>query len=154
MSRVRVGKTNLAILNGDEDLSLWSEEELIRGQRRDRNGRWSGRPPKIVPAAVHNELVRRRLSAAGEVLRESLVDAVTLLREVVQDKDALYSDRIRAANLIMDRVLGKAPEQVRLSVSEEPPWAIAIRAAIGPAPLGSPNGTRVVEAKAVTQLRE
>jgi hypothetical protein len=147
MSRVRVGKTNLAILNGEHDLSLWDDEELIRGQRRDRNGRWSGRPPKVVPSAVHAELVRRRLSKAGEVLRESLVDAVTLLRQVVQDEDAQNSDRIKAANLIMDRVLGKAPEHVTFTLQEEPPWAVAIRAAIGTAPLRSPNGTRVLDAE-------
>lgn len=30
-SPVWVGKANTAILNGTEDLSLWSEEELLRG---------------------------------------------------------------------------------------------------------------------------
>jgi hypothetical protein len=152
MPRVGIGMTNLAILNGDEDLSLWSEEELIRGQRRAKNGKWQGRKPKVVPVAVHNELVRRRLSQAGELLRESLVDAVTLLREVVQDEEAQYSDRIKAATLIMDRVMGKAAEHVTLTLQEEPPWAKVIRAAIGPMPLAGPNDkAHVIDAESWEQ---
>lgn len=51
--RVRVGNTNTAILSGEEDLSLWSEEELVRGRRRAKNGKWVGRPPAVVPKALH-----------------------------------------------------------------------------------------------------
>lgn len=144
MGHIRVGKTNLALLNGDEDLSLWSDEELIRGQRRAKNGKWQGRKPKVVPIAVHNELVRRRLSQAGELLCESLVDAVTLLRVVVTDEDAQYSDRIKAANLIMDRVMGKAPEKVALTLEDEPLWAKAIRAGIQ-GPMRGPNEPRTID---------
>lgn len=126
--RVRVGNTNAALLRGEEDLNLWSEEELIRGQRKSKRGRWEGKPPTVVPRAIHDELVRRRLGQAGELLRESLVDAVVLLRTVVTDDDAAYSDRIKAAQLIMDRVMGRAPETVKLEV--EPAWAQAIRGAL------------------------
>lgn len=62
---ISLGRTNAAILHGDEDLTLWSEEELIRGPRRDKNGSWSGRPPKVVPKAVHDELVRRPTAKAA-----------------------------------------------------------------------------------------
>ncbi|HVX19210.1 MAG TPA: hypothetical protein VHA73_14360 [Acidimicrobiales bacterium] len=115
-NKVSVGKTNLAILNGTEDLSVWSEEELLRGQRRDRNGRWAGRPPKVVPLRVHEELTRRRLDKAYELLRDNLVAAVEVLGEVVQDKKAAPKDRLRAAELIMERVMGKAPMKVEVGV--------------------------------------
>ena len=128
--RVRVGNTNAAILNGEMDLSVWGDEELVRGYRKDKNGRWSGRPPTIVPRAIHDELVKRRLAQAGEMLRESLVDAVVLLRTVVTDEEAQYSDRIKAAALIMDRVMGKAPD--KLTVEIEPLWAQALRTAVVP----------------------
>jgi hypothetical protein len=138
VGHIRVGKTNLAILNGDMDLSTWSEEELIRGQRRAHTGRFTGRPPKVVPMAVHNELVRRRLSKAADLLNESVVDAVLLLRQVVTDEEANYGDRIKAAQLIVERVMGKTPERIELTM--EPPWAMALRAAMG-GPVRSPNGT-------------
>jgi hypothetical protein len=113
---VYIGETNRAILSGAEDLSLWSEEELLRGQRKAKNGRWTGRPPKVVPLRVHEELTRRRLSTAYELLREDLVAAVQVLGEVVRDNEAPTKDRLRAAELIIERVMGKAPVKVELGV--------------------------------------
>src|SRR5688500_3570828 len=65
---IHVGKSNTAILRGEADLSSWSEEELIRGQKRSASGRWQGRPPKVVPKALHDELVKRKMSKAYELL--------------------------------------------------------------------------------------
>ncbi len=98
--RIQVGKANAAILDGTADLSLWDEEELLRGQRKSRNGKFQGSPPKMVPKKIHDELVKRKLSRAYELLNESIVDAVLVLREVVTDDEADYSDRIKAATLI------------------------------------------------------
>lgn len=72
-SHIRVGESTVAILNGEEDVSLWSDEELTRGQRKDKNGTWVGRPPTVVPKALHDELVRRKMSKAFELLRDNVV---------------------------------------------------------------------------------
>lgn len=128
-SHARVGKTNAAILAGEtEVLSEWSEEELLRGRRRDVHGRWSGRPPKLVPRAVHDELVRRKMSEAHDLLRDNVVAATEVLVSLATDQDADAAVRLKAATTILDRVLGKAPERVELAV--EPPWATALQAAI------------------------
>lgn len=119
-NKVSIGKTNMAILSGEEDLSIWSEEELIRGQKKGKNGRWTGRKPKVVPAVIHNELTRRRMGEAYDVMRDDLVGAVQLLGVVVRDPDASNRDRLKAAELIMDRVLGKATERVEVKLSPEP----------------------------------
>jgi hypothetical protein len=128
-NKITLGRTNLAILNGTEDLTLWSEEELIRGQKKGKNGRWTGRKPKVVPAAVHQELTRRRMGQAYELLREDLVAAVQVLGQIVRDDDAADRDRIKAAELIMDRVLGKATERVEVKLQPEP-WEEVVVAAI------------------------
>ena len=116
---ISLGKTNVAILNGHEDLSLWSEEELMRGQRMDRHGRWSGRPPKVVPTAVHRELTNRRMGEAFDLLRDNLVGAVQVLGTIAQDPQAPAKDRIRASEIIIERVLGKQPQAIAI-VNE--PW--------------------------------
>lgn len=125
-NKIALGKTNLAILSGAEDVSLWSDEELLRGQRKDRNGRWTGRPPKVVPLAVHQELTRRRMSQAYELLREDLGSAVRLLIKVVKDENADTKDRIKSAELIINRVMGKAPE--RIEVTTRSRWEDALDA--------------------------
>jgi hypothetical protein len=43
---MQVNKTSIAILTGKEDLSQWSDEELERGQRRDKG--------RQVPEATHH----------------------------------------------------------------------------------------------------
>jgi len=119
-----VSAKTAAILNGEEDLSAWDDEELLRGQRKDRTGVFRGRPPKVVPQEVHAERVRRTMSKAYNLLKESSFDAVRLLRKVVNDDEAPIAVRIQAAQLILDRVLPKS-QSVQLSL--DPPWLNAIR---------------------------
>ncbi len=126
---VWVGKTNRAILDGVEDLSLWSDEELLRGQKKGNNGRWQGRPPSVVPKAIHDELVSRRMMQAHRLLGENLVAAVQVLVDVATDKRTDKAVGVKAAGMILDRVLGKVPDRVHLAPDDpEPTWAKAIRA--------------------------
>lgn len=141
--RSPVGRVEPAILAGELDLSEWDDDELLRGQRRSHNGKFQGRPPKVVPTAVHQELVRRRISRAGDLLDETLEDAVALLGLVIRDPKAQYADRIKAAGMVMDRVMGKSPERVHLEVA--PPWALALESLITAAPL--PLQAEVIEAE-------
>jgi len=127
-NRIAIGQTNLAILRGELDLSTWSDEELQRGYRRDKNGKWSGRPPVIVPKAIHDEMVRRKMSEAYDLLRDNVVEAVKVLVAVATDCEVDAGVRVKAATVILDRVLGRAPERIHVEV--EPPWSAAIRNAI------------------------
>lgn len=119
-SFVRVGKRNAAVLAGLDNLEDWDDEELLRGQKRSRRGTWEGAPPKIVPKALHDELVRRTMSKAHELLRSNLVAATEVLIGLANGKDVDDGVRLRAVTLIMDRVLGKTPETVNVSVQKTP----------------------------------
>lgn len=99
----------LAILAGDVDLSSWTEEELIRGQRRNKRGKFHGRPPKIVPKALHDELVKRKLTKAYDLLNESIYDAVAILIDIAKDDRTDASVRLKAVKEILDRTIGKQP---------------------------------------------
>lgn len=129
-NHVRVGQSTAAILAGDEDVSQWDDEELIRGQRRNKNGRWGGRPPKVVPTAVHKELTRRRMSEAYRLLQSNLVEATNVLIDLATDPDVESSVRLKAATTIMERVMGKTPERVELSAVERKPWEDAVQGGI------------------------
>ncbi len=114
------GRTNSAILAGDADLREWDDEELLRGQRKSKNGQFHGKPPKVVPMGVHQELTRRRLSKAYELLRDDLVAACQLLGSVVRDDNAPYKDRIKASEIIIERVMGKVPEKIDVAIFPTP----------------------------------
>lgn len=123
---VRVGPANTKVLTGEDDLSEWDDEELRRGQRRDKNGRFQGRAPVIVPKRIHDELVRRTIAGAGKLLQENLTVAVEMLIEVVKGQDTEDKDKIKAIGMVMDRVMGKTPEKVE-HVGETPKWQIAMQ---------------------------
>ncbi len=124
--KVRIGQTNAAILAGEMDLATWSDEELLRGMRKDKNGRWSGRPPVVVPKAIHNELVHRKMMQAHELLRDNLCEAINVLVTIAKDKRTDAAVRVKAANTIIERVLGKVPERVHLAQDEQPAFVTAI----------------------------
>jgi hypothetical protein len=122
---LRLGVNNTAIMTGQEDLSSWDEEELLRGQKKDKNGRFQGRAPKVVPIAIHDELVKRTLNEAKELMRTALVPACTMLAEIIADTDASDKDKLTAATMIIDRMMGKSPERIEVS-GNTPPWLVAI----------------------------
>lgn len=113
---IQVGQRNSAILRGEEDRSVWSEEELIRGQRRSASGRWQGSRPKVVPTLLHDELVKRKMTKAYELLSESVLDAVQVLVDVAKDQEADPNVRIKAATEILNRTVGKPKENVHLQL--------------------------------------
>ena len=127
-NRIRVGKSNLALLQGHEDVRDWDEEELRRGRRRDRNGGWAGRPPAVVPKLIYDEITRRKMSKADDLMRDNYYDAVDLLGTVVRDPNADNKDRITAAKIIIERVRGREP--LRVDVDVKAKWEVALEAAI------------------------
>jgi hypothetical protein len=148
--RIDVSAKTVAILNGEEDLSVWSDEELIRGQRKAKNGKWVGPPPIVVPQAVHAERARRLMSKAHDLLRESTVDAVTLLRDVITDEDAPLALRVQAADLVLARTLPKNVA-VHVGVGAEPKFLSMIRAGIvaGGQAIGTGEDSDIIDAEVI-----
>lgn len=130
--RVHVGESNRRILAGEDDVASWDDEELWRGRRRDKRGTFKGRDPSLVPVGVHRELNRRKFGEqAYEVSKDSVVEAVEYQVEVLRDPDADPALRMRAAENIIDRVLGKATERSQVEVSvNRSPWEEAIVAGL------------------------
>lgn len=121
------------IADGELDVADWDDEELLRGRRRDKNGGWTGpRAPKLVPIQLHQELTRRRMQQAHAALANSVVDAVRLLREVVNDNQAARRTRVRAAEILIHQALGRPRESVDLNLSaeDEAPWKALMNEAI------------------------
>lgn len=116
---VHVGRTTADVLAGEVDLSTWDDDELIKGRRKDKNGGFTGRPPKLLPAAFFQELTKRRFSRAYQLLEGSLVDGARFLASIIRDNGAPNADRLRATELLFDRILGRPKEQLRLDVHSD-----------------------------------
>lgn len=129
-ARIYLGKTNTNILVGKNDVSDWTEEELEMGRRQSKNGTFSGRPPVVVPKAVHDELVKRTLNNAQEHMRQNLEGVVEVLVNIASGPGIEPKDRLKAISMIMDRVMGKVPDTVNLK--PDAPWVQAITNGIVP----------------------
>jgi uncharacterized protein YPO0396 len=93
----------------------------------------------------HQKAVAITLRNAQNLLNESTLDAVMLLRKVVNDEHAYNSDRLKAANMILDRTLGRAREHLTVDVQGEPPWALAIRDMYSQLKVGPPSSDASAE---------
>lgn len=125
---VRMGRSNTRVITGQDDLSEWTDEELRQGQRYDKNGRFQGKAPVVVPKVLHDELVRRTLISANDLMRDNLEDAVKMLVKLAKSPGVEAKDRLRAISMIMDRVMGKSPDKVE--ISGQSPWLIALQAGV------------------------
>jgi hypothetical protein len=137
---VTVGATTAAILAGEIDLSEWDDDEIMRGQRKSKDGRFHGRPPKVVAQAVHEERHKRFFQRGVMLLRTNASKAAEYLIRVVGDESVPHSDRIKAATFIIERVYGRAPEHVAIAI-EEPAWMKALKDSI----VGIVPGMKVVD---------
>lgn len=124
--------TTTRILENGEDLSDWDLEELRAGRRRASDGSFRGRNAKIVPAAVHEELLRRTMSAGFSDAKMGFSDAIRLWRDVINDPDEDMAFRLKASELLVDRVLGKAaqPIYVGTTADEKSRWGQMVAASV------------------------
>lgn len=106
-----------AIADGSRVLSDLDDEEVQLGRLRDVTGRL-GPKPTFYPQVFIDEQVRRALDFANDNIREGAREAMTVLREIMNNNQAFDSDRIKAATIFIDRFLGKDVQRVLLSAED------------------------------------
>jgi hypothetical protein len=91
-----------------EDLD---DEELDKLQFKDRHGRFTGRPPALSTAqsrALHAEW-RKRIARRFEA---EAVNAMEVMRQIMTSRGAKDTDRLRAAEMMLARSLGRETQTV------------------------------------------
>jgi hypothetical protein len=106
------------LANGVLSVTDMDNEELARMQFRDKNGGFTGRPPANLPRVLVEQIKRELISRAMTELQGGLLPSLKALQTIVDSKDAKDSDKIKAASIYLDRMLGKTPD--KLEVSAEP----------------------------------
>lgn len=116
---VRVNPRMAAILRGDLDVAELDDEELARGELRGKDGNFH-KGPQMVPREMYAKMMNELFKRANEQMKTSLVDAVKVLTAIATDPDADPKDAMKAAQWIVERVMGKTPESV--IVKQDKPW--------------------------------
>lgn len=117
---LRLGGRYALLARGEITIDDLDDEELARGRLKDKNGRWSGRPPKAIPTDLANAMRKAWLGRAEERLRDALLQSgIGVLVKLADDVRIDPSVRLRAAEKIIERTMGKVPDKVMVS-SEDP----------------------------------
>ena len=122
-TRVRPGKRwseiMLKVKHGEftweEFVTTLSPTELARGQLKDKHGKFSGRPPTLVPGAFHNACIRELMMRGQTAYRENYMDAIKAMTSIANSTIAKDTDRIKAAQFVIERLEGKVPERLEIS---------------------------------------
>lgn len=106
------------IAEGILSLDEWDNEELIRGYRRNRDGKF-GKPPAFIPREIQQEAFRRLVNRGERTMKEAYTGAI---EELVDLARGASSEKVRldAIRELMNRVVGKVPDKVM--VSRDEPW--------------------------------
>lgn len=123
ITRVEFGtqsKKMAALLTGELTVADMDDEELARGYFKDKNGRFTGRPPAAVPRELHDRMMTELMRRGTSLYKEAYLDSIGTLVEIAKNKRVKESDRIRAATLIIERLAGKVPDKVL--VGDIDPW--------------------------------
>jgi hypothetical protein len=102
----------------------WTEldnDELSRGQLRDKNGTFSGRPPNLVPREMVGEIRRRLMEVYQDRIAEKLLVLQDVFLDIATDETLSPADRLRAAQYMTERLAGKVPDKVEIT-AEVKPW--------------------------------
>lgn len=99
-------------------LDEWDNEELIRGYRRNRDGKF-GAPPKYIPREIQQEAFRRLIARGDRTLKKAYIRSVEELTKLAHSADS-EKVRLDAIKTLLERVVGKVPDKVL--VAHEEPW--------------------------------
>lgn len=99
------------------------DEELRAGKCRDKSGKIPKTPNKTepIPRDIYDELVVEHEARFNQRLREQLDDMINIMVDVAKDPTNEPRDRMEAAKYIFERVAGKTPERVAVTV-QKAPW--------------------------------
>lgn len=107
-----------AIADGSRPLEELSDKEVFEGRLLRADGVLGARPA-FYPQNFIDEQIRRSLDWANDEIRSGARDAIRTLKQIMNDDNASYADRMKAAMFFTDRFLGKEVQKV-LVTAEDP----------------------------------
>lgn len=125
---LRLGKRWTQIITEvKEGQYTWAEfaeelepDELARGQLKDRNGEFRGRPPALVPRAFHDACIKEIQRRFNEKMQTRLLEATDELIDLSKAGRLDGKDRAKLLVYLIERVMGPVPKTVHVTAGE--PW--------------------------------
>lgn len=111
--RTTAGERWQMLLDGRLTVHDLDDEEVSNMTVRQKDGALA-RKRKMIPSHLAQQFHREIINRAESKFRTALGDAVKVLAEIATDPDASDAVRVQAADKIINRVMGKPVETVRI----------------------------------------
>lgn len=147
--RIRLGKRwSQIITEVAEGQYTWDEfveeldpQELARGQLKDKNGVFRGRPPALVPRTFQTACVKEMQRRFNEKIQERLLDAVDDLISLSKNGRMDGKDQAKVLVYLIERVMGPVPKQVIIAGADEPWQGMLTAGFVRPGPAEGEDGS-------------
>lgn len=146
--QLKIGRTVISLLKGEENLDDWTDEELMKGARK------GVRTPNVIPLVVYQEFIKRIEARVRHRFAAEVEFAVSVHTEMIKtwseqmdefgESDIPAAVCLKAIDMMYDRVLGKPDQTLNLNAGNEP-WKQLVASAI----VGSEDQLKEAEAKAI-----
>jgi hypothetical protein len=118
-------------LDGRLKVDDLTDQELLTGRLNDHEGMRRGRPPRLIPIEFHQAIVAETIKRGERLFREAFVEAIEAFTDIASSPNEESKDRLKAAQYIVERVMGKIPEKVEHK-GEIAPWEILVQGLVSP----------------------
>lgn len=116
-----VPRTWASFQSGKIPWSDLDDEELTRLQLRDVNGEFRGGKPRVIPRELAQLHARELIARNDKLMKEVILKATSVFTDVIDSTTASDADKMKAAQYLHDRILGKTPDKVEVK-AELKPW--------------------------------
>lgn len=128
---IRIGHATIDLMEDPSQLLDWDDEELRRGCRRNKNGGFPAAKSEIIPRKVYDELVKRTIDHCFEKMRYNMPEMIDIMMVMLRDPGVMPRDKLKAIEMMMNRVFGKPTERHIIKVGQErKAWQEALDIAI------------------------
>jgi hypothetical protein len=142
---MRVSGRYKDLIEGTIPIESLDVEELARCQLKDKNGRFTGKPPSFLPASLVKRMRSEFFKRGDDLFTNAYVTAVQTMTRIMVDPKVDDAVRLKAAQYVVERVRGKTPEHV-IVTGEDAPWQrILSRIVVGPEEIENIVDAEVVE---------
>jgi hypothetical protein len=97
-----------------------TDKELEKGRWADKDGKFKGRPTKMLPRKFADELQAERIKRWNKKVAEELDASLLALKEIRDNPRAHADARYKSAVYLIERSVGKVPEksEIKLDVAK------------------------------------
>lgn len=116
---VRVTGRYAEFLAGKITVEDLDDDELAQGRLKASDGTFRGRPPSVIPQEMVAAMRREWLKRANARLAEALLEkGIGTYVELAGNEEVDPGVRLRAADRIVERMMGKVPDKVEVAAED------------------------------------